>query len=630
MLQNIREKFTGVVALVILGAIALSFVFVGLNYSFIGQSFAAKVDGEDISLAQFENAYRDQLQERPELAQLPATIRQTLRGRILEQLIQQRVVDNYLSESGYIISDEQLARSIQQTPDFQVDGKFDMEAYRSLLAQFGQEPAGFERSQRVGLRRDQLQRAVRGSAILTPAEFRRYLNLAGEQRIVTIARLTADAVADGITITDDVVTAYYDANPSMFQLPESADVEYIEVRRADVAADISVSEEELQEYYEANKDRFLRDEQRQARHILILFGDDEAAAETLADDLVIRARSGESFEALAREYSMDGGTAEQGGDLGTLTRTQLPDALGDAIFAATEGTVEGPVKTDFGFHIIRVDQVLARGPVPIDMARGELMSELQDQKAESIYRDLERRLSDALFDARDIRALAATVGLEVKAAAGITREGGEPFGDSEAVVTAIFDERVTGGNQLSEIVEIDNTWTAVFAVTRYNPSQRQPLEDVRDQVADAVRAQQAEQLMAARAEAMLTALESGTDFAAAAESIGVTAEEPTVMTRGSQEIDQSVVVAVFAATKPTQGASTTGRTRTSDGGYTVYSIDAVIPGRPEGIPQADRDNGKLQITDQQGVGEFIALIQALRESADVVINEDALAASDLL
>ncbi|HEY5642644.1 MAG TPA: peptidyl-prolyl cis-trans isomerase [Gammaproteobacteria bacterium] len=630
MLQNIREKFTGVVALVILGAIALSFVFVGLNYSFIGQSFAAKVDGEDISLAQFENAYRDQLQERPELAQLPATIRQTLRGRILEQLIQQRVVDNYLSESGYIISDEQLARSIQQTPDFQVDGKFDMEAYRSLLAQFGQEPAGFERSQRVGLRRDQLQRAVRGSAILTPAEFRRYLNLAGEQRIVTIARLTADAVADGITITDDVVTAYYDANPSMFQLPESADVEYIEVRRADVAADISVSEEELQEYYEANKDRFLRDEQRQARHILILFGDDEAAAETLADDLVIRARSGESFEALAREYSMDGGTAEQGGDLGTLTRTQLPDALGDAIFAATEGTVEGPVKTDFGFHIIRVDQVLARGPVPIDMARGELMSELQDQKAESIYRDLERRLSDALFDARDIRALAETVGLEVKAAAGITREGGEPFGDSEAVVTAIFDERVTGGNQLSEIVEIDNTWTAVFAVTRYNPSQRQPLEDVRDQVADAVRAQQAEQLMAARAEAMLTALESGTDFAAAAESIGVTAEEPTVMTRGSQEIDQSVVVAVFAATKPTQGASTTGRTRTSDGGYTVYSIDAVIPGRPEGIPQADRDNGKLQITDQQGVGEFIALIQALRESADVVINEDALAASDLL
>ena len=630
MLQNIREKFTGVVALVILGAIALSFVFVGLNYSFIGQSFAAKVDGEDISLAQFENAYRDQLQERPELAQLPATIRQTLRGRILEQLIQQRVVDNYLSESGYIISDEQLARSIQQTPDFQVDGKFDMEAYRSLLAQFGQEPAGFERSQRVGLRRDQLQRAVRGSAILTPAEFRRYLNLAGEQRIVTIARLTADAVADGITITDDVVTAYYDANPSMFQLPESADVEYIEVRRADVAADISVSEEELQEYYEANKDRFLRDEQRQARHILILFGDDEAAAETLADDLVIRARSGESFEALAREYSMDGGTAEQGGDLGTLTRTQLPDALGDAIFAATEGTVEGPVKTDFGFHIIRVDQVLARGPVPIDMARGELMSELQDQKAESIYRDLERRLSDALFDARDIRALAETVGLEVKAAAGNTREGGEPFGDSVAVVTAIFDERVTGGNQLSEIVEIDNTWTAVFAVTRYNPSQRQPLEDVRDQVADAVRAQQAEQLMAARAEAMLTALESGTDFAAAAESIGVTAEEPTVMTRGSQEIDQSVVVAVFAATKPTQGASTTGRTRTSDGGYTVYSIDAVIPGRPEGIPQADRDNGKLQITDQQGVGEFIALIQALRESADVVINEDALAASDLL
>ena len=120
MLQNIREKFTGWIAIAILALIGFSFVFVGLNYSFIGSSFAAKVDGVDIGVAQFENTYRDQLQSNPQLAQLPEEYRQQLRSNILEQLIQQRVIDNYLVEAGYQISDEQIMAMIQRAPEFQV------------------------------------------------------------------------------------------------------------------------------------------------------------------------------------------------------------------------------------------------------------------------------------------------------------------------------------------------------------------------------------------------------------------------------------------------------------------------------------------------------------------------------
>jgi peptidyl-prolyl cis-trans isomerase D len=108
MLQNLREKFTGWVAISILALIGFSFIFVGLNYSFIGQSYAAKVDGVDIGVGQFENAYREQLQANPQFAQLPEQFRQQLRSNILEQLIQQRVIDNYLEEAGYQISDEQV------------------------------------------------------------------------------------------------------------------------------------------------------------------------------------------------------------------------------------------------------------------------------------------------------------------------------------------------------------------------------------------------------------------------------------------------------------------------------------------------------------------------------------------
>jgi peptidyl-prolyl cis-trans isomerase D len=631
MLQNIREKFTGWIAISILALIGVTFIFVGgANFAFIGSNYAAKVDDVEIGLGQFEAAYRDELQRNPEYAQLPEDIRVQLRQNILEGLIQQRVIDNYLVEAGYQMGDAQITAMIQQVPEFQVDGKFDLETYRSLLAQNGYEPADFERAQRVSLRREQLQRAIRGSAIMSPAAYRRYLNLAAEQRIVRLATLDPEIAAADLTVTDDMVAVYYDNNPTLYQLPESADVEYVEIQRSDVAQTLTITEQELVEYYEYNQDRYQQDEQRQASHILILFGDDEAAAEATATDLVARIAAGESFEELAKEYSEDGGTSDRGGDLGTLTRTQLPGDLGAAIFSMSEGAIEGPVKSDFGFHVVRLDKILESGPLPLDQVRAELTAELQDQKAENLFLELERKLSDALFDAPDIRALAEAVGVEVKTVSGFTREGGGPLGDDFGVINAIFDEAVLSGEQMSEIIEIDASRSAVFAVTQHRPATRQALDDVRDAVESTLKIQKAEELMAARAEEMLTALEAGADFAEAAAAIGATAEEPVLMSRNMQDADQFISVAVFTAVKPSQDMPTAGSTRNGVGGYTVYSIESVIPGRPEVVPVEQRDQGKLQLTDQIGVGEYVAFMQELRENAEIIINEDALAAPDLL
>ncbi|NNF49280.1 MAG: hypothetical protein HKN65_05455 [Woeseiaceae bacterium] len=630
MLQKIREKFTGWIAIAILGLIGLSFVFVGLNYSFIGQSYAAQVDGEKISANEFENAYREQLQSNPQFAQLPEQLRQQLRTNILEQLIQQRVIDNYLNEAGYQISDEQVTAMIQRAPEFQVDGKFDIETYRILLAQAGYEPARFEASQRIALRRDQLQRALRGSALVSPSEYRRFLNLAAEQRVVRLATIDPTSVEDDIAVTDEMITAFYDDNPTLYQIPESADVQYVMISRSDVAEAVSVTEDELQDYYEFNKDRYLQDEQRQARHILVTFGDDKDAARERASELFARVQAGEDFAVLARENSDDSGTAANGGDLGVLTRSQLENELGGAIFSMDEGEVGGPVETDFGFHVVRLDTILERGPLPFDQVRAELTAELQDQQAESLYRDLERQLSDALFDATEIGQLAAAVGAEIESIAGFTRQGGGPLGNNQAAIDAIFDESVLAGSLLSEIVELDNNRSAVFLVTRHTQATRQPLDQVRDQVAEGLRAEQADALMSAKADEMLAALAAGTEFAAAAEAIGVTAAEPIVVAREATNVDPSVSAAVFTAVKPAQDAPTTGSTRMQDGGFSVYSLDAVIPGRPEVIPLAERDAGKLQLADQSGIGDFVAFVQALRANADVAINEDVLAAQDLL
>jgi len=238
-----------------------------------------------------------------------------------------------------------------------------------------------------------------------------------------------------------MVTAFYDENDTMFLTEESADIEFIEIRRDSVAAAIDVSEDLLLAHYEDNKSRYLQDEQRQARHILILFNDDKDAAEVEARDLLARIQAGESFEDLAQAHSDDGGTASQGGDLGVLTRSQLPGELGGAIFAMQQGDVEGPIESDFGFHVIRLDRVLEQGPLPLEQVRGELLSELRESDTEDAFRELQRQVSDTLFDAADMQAISAAAGIDVQMVAGFTRAGGEPLGANQAAIDAVFDER---------------------------------------------------------------------------------------------------------------------------------------------------------------------------------------------
>lgn len=629
MLQNMREKFTGTFAIILLAMIGLSFVFFGLNYSFIGSSYAARVDGEEINAGYFEQRYRDAIQGNPQLASLTGDIRVQVRRNLLEQLIAEQLIENFLNENGYRIGNDQIKTFIREAPDFQVDGRFDMETYRRILAENNLEPIRFEQLQRARLRQQQLQLAIGASALVTPAEYRRYLNLVAEQRVVTVATITPADVEDEIAINDEMIVAYYDNNPSLFQLPETADVEYIQVSRESVAEDIEIPEEDLVAYYQDNRSRYLQDEQRRARHILILFDDDEAAAEAKANDVLARLQAGESFETLAAEVSEDSLTATAGGDFGELTRSQYQDELASVIFSMQEGDVEGPVKSEFGFHILKLEDIVEPGPLPLAQVRGELLSELRQREAEDRYRDLERALSDALFDNADIQAIADATGLPVQAASGITRNGGEPFGSNQAAIDAIFDELVLTGGNVSEVTELDADSAAVFRVVSYNPAARQPLEEVREQIEVALRAQQAETLLVNRAEQMLEAIANGDEFGVAAEAAGFDVSEPQLLSRNDQNADQALIFEVFAAAKPATEAPVTGRVRNLDGSYSVYSLDAVVPGRPESIPLAERDEGKLMMAQKSGIGDYQAFVRSLYNDADIVINEDVVAASDL-
>ena len=629
MLQHMRENFTGKFALVILGAIALSFVFVGLNYSFIGQQWAAKVDGEKIDAGLYEQRYSAVVATDPQLATAEGEERARIRLAVLERMIGEQLIDNYLRDLGYRATDSQVSAAIRMDPQFHVDGKFDMASYETALMARGSNPQRYEAQMRDNIRANQLQLAIGATGIFTPAEFRRYLNLVAEQRVVTVATIDESAVADEISITEDMIQAFYDDNPSLYQLPESADVAYIEVNRDMVADSIEVSEQELRELYEVSQDRYLQDEERVARHILLAVNneDEEADKEALANDILAQLEAGESFDALAAEYSDDGGTAASGGVLGTITRSQMPGDLGAAIFSLEEGEVDGPVRSDFGFHIVRVDDILEQGPRPFEQVRAELLQELREGQVEDRFRELEQQLSDALFDHNDIDAIAEATGMEIQLIEGFTRAGGGDFADNQFVIDSIFDEAVLSGAQVTDIVEVDANRSAVFAVQNYNEATRQPLDEVRDRVVSSLRTQQADTLMSYRAEQVLAAIDAGEDFGEVAAAAGFSTAQPQIISRQDQNVDQLLMYEVFAAGKPGGDKPVYGRVRGLDGSYKVYTLDAVLPGRPEAIPVEQRDAELLRLKQQSGVGDLQAFLLYLYENADIVVNDNVVASA---
>jgi len=629
MLQKIRDRLTGGFAMVILGIIFVPFAFFGIsNFNFLSAEWAARVDDVDITLFQLENAYQNQLLQFSEFGELPVEYLTSIKRGILEELIRDTLVRSHVAKSGYRIDDAMVTALIQGATQFQEGGVFSMDLYYRWLDRTAQDASVFEAQQRQGIRVGQLQRGIGATAFVTPSEYRRYLNLFGEQRQVSIATFDVAALAETVVVKEEEITAYYDARPNAFLSPETVDFEYIELRRDVLMQAIEISEQELLEYYEESTNRFQHDEQRQARHILITFDGDEAAAEELAVALTARTRAGEPFEDLARQYSKDGGTSEQGGDLGTILQSQMPGALGDAIFAMQKGEIQGPVKSDFGFHVVRLDDIAGGGPLALDEVRGELEGELKTRAADAEFLELQRKLADALFDVNDLKVMAETSGLAVALVTGYTRTGGAPFGGSQVVIDAVFDESVLADGQISDVIEIDNNRTAVIQVKEYHPEARKTIDDVRDDITFTLQSERALNMIQDRARRFSEGLKDGQAFAAAAFEVEAAVTPSVLVGRQDETIDAGVLNEIFRARKPAPGNARIDSSMTTTGDYAVFMITAVIPGRPESIPLADRDARKDDLEAKSGAADFSAYVAELGQRASIERSDEALQQQD--
>jgi peptidyl-prolyl cis-trans isomerase D len=266
--------------------------------------------------------------------------------------------------------------------------------------------------------------------------------------------------------------------------------------------------------------------------------------------------------------------------------------------------------------------------MPLADVRFELENELRDSEADALYREMERKISDALFDATELATIADVVNLEVQTVKKFARVGGEPFGSNQAAIDAIFDDRVAREGEISEIIELDANRAAVFKVTGHYEAARQPIEMVRELIVGALKTEKGREIARAKTDELLSALADGAEFGGAATAAGALFTPAALLGRQAESPDQAILAEVFSARKPRLDQPTTGTAITAAGEYAVFSIDEVMPGRPESVPLAERDAGKTSLTQQSGFEDYAAFVLQLQQYADVAISDDALEEQD--
>ncbi len=626
MLQQFREGIGRWIAGVILGLIAVAFIFWGVDFNIGVPTFAAKVNGEEIPLVEFDRALQMQQAQYADLYRVEFTedLQLELRRTVLERLVRNEALLQRVESEGYGVSDADVMAAIRSRTEFQVDGEFSLDLYRARLLGEGMSPAAFEAMQREQLSLIALQNGIANSAFYTPTEYRRYIELSRQRREVAYADFAADAFVDRVEISDEAVREQYETSKLNYMTEESVDLEYIELLGSDLAGDIEVTEESLRAFYEEEQARFETEEQRHARHIL--FTGDDAVAEQRAREALERLAGGEDFEALAVELSDDGGTKDQGGDLGWVGRGLLVGPFEDTLFAMEAGGVEGPVKTNFGYHLIKLDELRAGEVQSFEQVRDELAEEYRQRQVDDGFYARATELADRAFDAYDELATVATqLNLPLKTFRGFTRSGSvSPFTDNAPVVQAAFAPEVMEQGENSGPVELAEDHVLVLRVAAHHLPAEQPFEAVQEEVKQELIRAQAQRLAADAAQAFIDAYAADADLEALATSLGGEWHAPVWIERTDSALPTQVVSTVFRLAKPVSEASILEAVPLASGDFAVVLLAGVEPGDPDAVTEDERGTAARQLTDQAAMFELTGYAGEIRDEASVRIPDQVL------
>jgi len=622
MLQNIRDNSQGWIAKTIIGIIVALLALTGVDAIFTSTSNsqnAAVVNGEKITTVELNQAV--EMQRRQLLQQLGRDFdaslldEKLLRESALNGLIERAVLLQGAKDAKFAFSQQALDQLILQTPEFLVDGQFSAERFDQVIRQLGYNRLQFRQMLEQEMLIGQLRAGLANSGFVTDKQLQAFASL--EKQTRDFATLTLQADLDAVVLSDDDIKAYYEAKASEFMTPEQVVLEYVELNKAAFFDQVEVSAEALQTAYE-NEIANLA-EQRRAAHILLEVNDalnDEQAQAKLVE-VQKRLEQGEDFAALAKELSDDSGSAGDGGDLGFAGPGVYDPAFEEALYALDKNAVSAPVRSEFGWHLIKLLDVQAPEVPSFASLEEKLKRDLKARQVEQRFVEVAKELEDSAFEASDLAQPAQELGLEVKLTEAFGRQGGsEGLSANRQVIQAAFSDEVLEDGSNSSVIELDPDTVVVVRVKEHSKPEQLPLEQVQDSIREQLTKVRASEAVKAKGEALLAALRSGQtpiEQADAAQSWQVV----EAATRSHEGVEPAVLQTLFRMPKPASADTPSFATVSlNNGDLVVLRLNGVS--QPEQV-LSDEDKAMYSrfLASRVGQQDFAAFRKQLEAKADI-------------
>lgn len=626
MLQSIREKTQGWIAWVIVILISIPFALWGINEYLGGggESRVAKVNGRDITereLDQRFHQFRMQLREQlganyqPGLFDDVKLRQQVLNGMVQQELLMQLALGNRMNAS-----DAMVQASIAQTPVFQKAGQFDYEVYQRGLRQVGVSPEQYVQRERIGLVMDQLKDGIQGSDFTTEAELKEAVRLKDQKREFQYLTFAADLQA-APTPDAAAIEAWYKEHQGRFMTQERVKLSYIDLDLASLSQAFKVEDKDLQAHLDNHLDDFRLPRERRAAHILIETKGNEAAALAKIEALAQELTKGADFADLAKQASQDPGSAGQGGDLGFFAEGIMDPAFDKALAALEPGKTSGPVKTAFGYHLIKLLEERGGGNPTLDQVRDRVLAAYTKDQVQGRYSELSERMINLAFEnPGSLDPISEALGLPIKTSDWVERQGGDgPFATAK-VVNAAFSEDVLEQGHNSEVLELSPEHLLVMRLLDHQPAKPKPLEEVRDEISALLRQEAASKAAATLGEKALEALKSGQTLAEVAKANGLEAKETGLVARYDAKLDPVLLAKAFRMSQPADGTPGLAGLGLPAGDYALLVLTKVVDGEvtdeARDLSQAlERDRSERELSLFMTALEQAARIEFIKQQS---------------
>ncbi len=624
MLQKIREKSQGTFAWVILILICVPFALWGIQ-NYVGGGTETTV----VSVGDKEFFQQDLNQAFSQYSQNVAGMNfdeNTIKSQALEKLIRDEVLFQYVLGESLVVTDQTAKKYIQGLEYFHTDGKFDKKQYKALLGSQRISSTEFVNRIKKALVMEQFQRSVTESSFVTQTDIDNFFRIQNQTRDVEIIAIALQKVEE--EPSREELESYYHEHQSSYLTEEQVSIEYVELSLDELAKQVEPTEEELIAFFDEQKDLYTTKERRKISHILFAFTensdeDDKQLAKAISAKQSLKTKD---FSVVAAELSDDKITAAKGGDLG-LFNVGVMEADFEAVASSLQlNEVSDPVKSAFGYHLIKVTELEDEKNKSFDEIKDELTNAYQRSKAENNFYEFGEILTEVSYEnPESLQAAADALSVEIKQTSffgkniNLTDSAENPIYANKAVINAAFSEDVLKGNN-SEPIELGSDSLIVLRMLEYKPAEAKQLNAVKDRIITTLLNEKSIKITQEKAEKVNNAIANGEATSAVAERHGLEVQRFSSLTRASGDLNWQVNQAVFKLAKPLSGEPTVDTFVEPTGAQTVIKLLSVTEGVMTESDKAKQKLAEKNMARAFGQAEFTATLLSLRADATIKIN----------